>query len=211
MGALASGAVRLLVACLLCATGLPAGTARCGDPPAGGQPGSGDSLETLWERGERAFEAGDLPAAERDFLAALSRDEHRARTWNYLGGVHFAQGDLPRALEEFRRALAEDPRDVRACNNLGTALQRIGDFAGAEEQYLRAAAVDPSYAPTQLNLGILYAHRLARPEAARSAWRRYLELAPAGARADEVRRELSLLESTSSPPGAGGGSPPFTH
>jgi Tfp pilus assembly protein PilF len=140
MGAFVSGAVRLLVACLLCVAGHPAGIARSADPPAGSPPASGETLEALWERGERAFEAGDLAAAERDFLAALSRDEHRARTWNYLGGVHFAQGDLPRALEEFRRALAEDPRDVRACNNLGTVLQRLGDFAGAEEHYLRAAA-----------------------------------------------------------------------
>jgi tetratricopeptide (TPR) repeat protein len=207
MGALVSGAVRLLAACLLWAAGHPAGTALGADPPAGGTPAGEESLETLWERGERAFEAGDLAAAERDFLAALSRDEHRSRSWNYLGGVHFAQGDLPRALEEFRRALAEDPRDVRACNNIGTALQRLGDFAGAEEHYLRAAAADPSYAPTQLNLGVLYAHRLARPEAARRAWRRYLELVPSGTRADEVRRELSLLESEPAPSGPGGSSP----
>ena len=204
MGIIVSWTRRLLVVCLLCTAGLPADTALCEEPPAGGATDHEESIEALWERGERSFESGDLAAAERAFSTALSRDERRARSWNYLGGVHFAQGDLPRALEEFRRALAEDPRDVRACNNLGTALERLGDFAGAEELYLRAAAIDPSHPPTQCNLGVLYAHRLGKPDAARRAWRRYLELVPAGTRADEVRRELSLLDGAAPPSGTGG-------
>ena len=122
---------------------------------------------------------------------ALASDERRARSWNYVGGVHFAQGDLSRALEEFRTALELDPGDVRACNNLGTALERLGDYAGAAEAYGRAVLIDPSYPLTQRNLGILQSRRLGDPAAARSAWQRYLELAPAGAYADEIRRELA--------------------
>ncbi len=195
---------------LLCSPLLLAAPARCletpapaAGPPAAAAPASpipGGSIEELWTRGETALKAGDLDEALRLFGAALSADERRARSWNYLGGVHFAQGDLARALQDFGRALELDPRDVRACNNLGTTLERLGDYARAEEAYLRAAQIDPSYAVTQRNLGIIQAQRLGNPDAARRAWQRYLELAPAGAYADEIRRELAVLDAGPRPP-----------
>jgi tetratricopeptide (TPR) repeat protein len=178
----------LVAVALLCALLAPGAPARAQQP----QPGPG-SIEELWARGEAAFKAGNLDEAQRLFATALASDERRARSWNYVGGVLFAQGDFPRALEHFRRALELDPGDVRACNNLGTALERLGDYAGAEEAYGRAVLVDPSYPTTQRNLGILHSRRQGDPAAARSAWRHYLELAPNGPYADEVRAALDAL------------------
>ncbi len=177
--------------------------------PAQGPPAEPETvqvpIEELWERGEALFEGGDTVAALQLFEAALARDRMRARSWNYVGGVYFTRGDLSRALEHFRRAVELDPRDVRALNNLATAYERLGEHARAEEFYLRAASVDPSHAPTQFNLGILYAHRLGLPEAARRAWERYLELEPAGPDAERVRRELGALPP---PAPAGAAAPP---
>jgi tetratricopeptide (TPR) repeat protein len=175
----------------------PAGPAKCEEPPP-----ADASIEALWSRGEAAFNAGDLDEAQRLFDVALSSDERRARSWNYVGGVHFAQGDLSRALTEFRTALELDPLDVRVHNNLGTVLERLGDYAGAEAAYALAAQIDPAYPVTQRNLGILYSRRLNDPEAARRAWARYLELAPDGPYANEVRRELAALPAPAEPPAA---------
>ncbi len=174
------------VALLLCAL-CPA------TPPARGEeplPATG-SIESLWMLGDAAFKAGDLDQALRQFDTALARDQTRARSWNYVGGVHFAQGNYARALEEFRRALQLDPRDVRACNNFGTALERLGDYAGARRAYEQAVLIDPSYALTQRNLGILESRPPGNPQAARRAWERYLQLAPDGPHAEEIRRELT--------------------
>ena len=182
---------------LLCALLLPARPTFCVEPPA-----AAGSIEDLWSRGESAFKAGDLDNALLLFGAALAEDQSRARSWNYVGGVHFAQGDLSRALQEFRTALDLDPNDVRACNNLGTTLERLGDYAGAGEAYGRAVLVDPAYPVTQRNIGILQSRRLGNPEAARRAWERYLELAPAGAYAEDVRRELSSLPAALAPAAA---------
>jgi tetratricopeptide (TPR) repeat protein len=192
---------------------LPASHGLCAEPPAAAPnlpqtpaasapalvPDEG-SIEQLWSRGESALKAGDPREALRLFESALSLDASRARSWNYLGGVHFALGDLSRALQHFRRALELDPRDVRACNNIGTTLERLGEFAQAEEAYQRAATIDPAYPVTQRNLGLLQARRLGNPEAARRAWLRYLELAPNGAYAAEVRRELDALPGASPQP-----------
>jgi tetratricopeptide (TPR) repeat protein len=200
---------------------LPASRGRCAEPPAAAPnlpqtaaasapalaPNEG-SIEQLWSRGESALKAGDPQEALRLFEAALSRDASRARSWNYLGGVHFTLGDLSRALQHFRRALELDPRDVRACNNIGTTLERLGEFAQAEEAYQRAATIDPAYPLTQRNLGLLQARRLGNFEAARRAWLRYLELAPNGAYADEVRHELEALPGTPpAPPAPAAASP----
>ncbi len=165
--------------------------------PTSATPGA--RIEDLWSRGEIAFKAGDLDKALTLFSTALLSDERRARSWNYVGGVRFAQGDFSRALADFRKALELDPRDVRACNNVGTALERLADYAGAEAAYARAVLIDPLYPTTQRNLGILQSRRLGNPEAARRSWQRYLELAPNGADADEIRRELGA---PASPPGA---------
>lgn len=180
---------------LLCSLAAPAIPAHCAEP----QPGAA-SIEELWTRGETAFKAGDLDKALLLFNMALTSDMRRARSWNYVGGVHFAQGDLPRALAEFRSAMELDPRDVRVCNNLGTTLERLGDYAGAEAAYAQAVLIDPSYPITQRNLGILQSRRLGNPEAARRSWQRYLELSPTGADADEIRRELATLGAAPSTP-----------
>lgn len=169
--------------------GFPPATARSQELPAG-QPAT---IEALWDSGERSFAAGDLQGALWAFSEALSRDERRSRSWNYIGGVHFAQGDLPQSLADFQRAFDLDPLDVRVCNNLATAYERLGDYRQAEMYYQQAAGIDPAYPVTQRNLGVLYARRLARPDLARRAWARYLELNPDGPQAQEIRRELLLL------------------
>jgi len=200
---------RIAGAALIVAAGLaspaPAGSQPAAAPPAPAAqaPAAAPAqppLETLWADGERAYAAGDLDAALDFFTQALARDEGRARTWNYIGGVHFARGDLGRALEHFRRAHDLDPRDVRACNNLATVHERLGDFARAEELYQLAAPLDPGYPDPLRNLGVLYARRLGRPDAARRAWERFLVLVPTGPAADAVRRELAALPSPAPAP-----------
>ena len=194
----------LIACCCLARPGL-AGSRRpplapATDPAAAGPGADAEpSIEDLWVRGERAYHDGDLDGALRLLESALARDERRARSWNYVGGVHFARGDLVRAREHFRTAHELDPRDVRASNNLATVHERLGDYARAEELYQQAALLQPSYAETFRNLGVLYARRLGRPDAARRAWERYLELAPPGPAAEAVRRELEALPPPATP------------
>ena len=91
------------------------------------------------------------------------------------------------------------PQGLRARPGRRARLQQHRHRPGASRglrgrrgaSYARAALIDPSYPVTQRNLGILLSRRLGDPEAARRAWQRYLELAPAGEYADEIRRELA--------------------
>lgn len=164
---------------------------RCGEPAdAPGQV----TIQELWRAGEEAYERKDIEGALELFNRALEADPDQPRTWNYLGGVHFAKGDFLKALLHFKQAFALNPGDARACNNIGTAYEHLDQFDKAEQSYLRAIEVDPNYAVPYRNLGVLYADHLKRPKLARTYWERFLQLSPAGAEADAVREELERLE-----------------
>lgn len=198
-GAPANPAPRRRLACAAAAlflalpASLPAESLLLGEPPPESPAPRPPSVEELWDRGDLALRAGRPEEALEAFRAALELDPARARSWNYLGGAHFSRGDLRTALADFTKAFELDPLDVRVCNNIGTVHERLGEYARAEEHYLAAVRIDPAYPTSHRNLGVLYAERLGRPAEARRAWERFLELAPEGAAADEVRNELEKL------------------
>ena len=171
---------------ILCPAPVPAGEPEALSEPA--------TLQDLWRAGERAYERGDIETALRFFNQALEIDPDQPRTWNYLGGVHFVSGDFLKALLHFRQAFSLDPGDARACNNIGTAYEKLDDFDKAEQYYLRAIEIDRGYAVPYRNLGVLYSGHLQRPKMARTYWRRFLALSPAGPDAEAVREELMRLE-----------------
>lgn len=159
--------------------------------------GSGEEppeIESLLSAGEKALEGGDLKEALNHFNLALELDRKRAKTWNYLGGIHFRRGDYSKALLHFKQALTIDPRDARASNNIGSAYEHLGNYGSAEEYYLKAIGIEESYPVPYRNLGILYVSRMNKPDLARSFWTRYLALVPGGADADVIREKLQNLK-----------------
>ncbi len=98
--------------------------------------GSEADLKTLWREGEEAFSRGDLESALASFAAAQEKDQDQARTWNYLGGIHFELKDYYKALQYFKHSLSLDPGDPRVYNNIGTACEHLGQLRQAEEYYL---------------------------------------------------------------------------
>lgn len=75
----------------------------------------------LRERGEKAFAAGQIERAARDFIAALKLDPDDPLIHNDLGVVSHALGHVDRARTSFERALMLAPDMPEAIENL-TAL-----------------------------------------------------------------------------------------
>lgn len=93
--------------------------------------------------GARAFEAGDLPGAERALAAALrvpADPDTRAMVLASLATVHVRTGKNELAEEEYREALETSPGFVPALLGLGKIRFARGDRAGARDMFLRAAA-----------------------------------------------------------------------
>jgi tetratricopeptide (TPR) repeat protein len=93
-------------------------------------------------------------------------------------GILYLQGShLPEAEAAFKDALERNPGSAVAGNELGIVERRLGKFAEAEKTYQRTMTVEPDYAPTYLNLGVLYDLYLGQPQKALEQFEHYVQLA----------------------------------
>jgi tetratricopeptide (TPR) repeat protein len=90
----------------------------------------------------------------------------------YLQGGH-----LPEAETAFKAALERNPANAVAGNELGIVQRKRGKFTEAEATYQRTIAAQPDYAPTYLNLGVLYDLYLAQPQKALEQYEHNIQLA----------------------------------
>ena len=112
-----------------------------------------------------------------------------------FGGYLIAPRQTPEfkaAAGEYRNALALRPDSVPVLVSMGDAFLEADQPRGAVEPLEAAARLDPKSARAQLLLGTTY-HSLGRIWDAVKAYRRYLELEPAGDFAKDVKAILANL------------------
>ena len=102
-------------------------------------------------------------------------------------------GDYERAIAELQAALRANPRFGKAYNQLGVLYGKVGVYDKAADQFRRAVELDTSFSTGYYNLGILYQSHLNRPADAVAAYRRYLDLSPAGPRSEAVKKIVEGL------------------
>jgi tetratricopeptide (TPR) repeat protein len=103
-------------------------------------------------KGIAAFQAGDLPAAERFLLAAVQADQAAHQAWQLLSMVAVRAGSADAAVERAKRAVALDRKNPGYFNTLGIACSEHGDLAGAEQAFRRAVKLKPAFAEAHYNL-----------------------------------------------------------
>jgi tetratricopeptide (TPR) repeat protein len=94
-----------------------------------------------------------------------------------LGLLYLQSSQLVEAEAAFKTALERNPANAVAGNELGITERKMGKFTEAEAAYQRTITADPSYAPTYLNLGVLYDLYLAEPQKALEQFEHYVQLA----------------------------------
>ena len=109
------------------------------------------------------------------------------------GNDLFRQGNYAAATGEYRKALALRPQAVTVLVSLGDAWLEADQPRSALEPLESAARLDPRSPRAQLLLGTTY-HSLGRLGDAAKAYRRYLELEPAGDFAKDVKVILANLQ-----------------
>ncbi len=145
----------------------------------------------FYNRGIAYDRAGNWPAAEKDFLAALKLVPNEPFVLNYLGYSWTVQGrNLARAQQMIERAMAEDPSNGAIVDSLGWVLLRRGDVAAAVQQLQRAVELVPDDPTINGHLGDAY-WATGRKLEAFYQWRLALTLHP---EADEVTRISARLK-----------------
>lgn len=125
-----------------------------------------------------------------------------------LGMRSLTAGDYAEAERMFREAVAVSPGDPNPRVDLAMALMSQGRWGEADRELSEARRIAPDLPAVWLLEGWVARDGLADTARARSAWRRFLELAPADApQAVEVRRwlESGMPEGEEAPNGGSAG------
>ncbi|HEY2749027.1 MAG TPA: tetratricopeptide repeat protein [Polyangia bacterium] len=152
-------------------------------------------VELLVARARLAIERGRDSVAEGFAAEAIARmrGPHppraaKAEAYSILGRSQYEQGSFKLALRSLKAATELDPRMARAWYSLGMVdfdLSRMADARTAMESAVKA---DPLYGDAWYYVGRTRT-ALSDPTA-KEAWQKYLEVAPKGAYATEVRDAL---------------------
>jgi tetratricopeptide (TPR) repeat protein len=139
----------------------------------------------------RYVQAGRLPDAYAELIAAVRLDPTLAEAHSNLGTVLQAQGQLGDALPRLRDAVRLAPRDDRLRFNLGNGLLAAGDVRGAVREFERAIALNADNVDAHFNLAMVLGPQQ-QIDAAITHLRRVIEINP---RHGEAYRNLALAYS----------------
>jgi tetratricopeptide (TPR) repeat protein len=100
--------------------------------------------KALLEEAEKAYTAGDFPAAMAKYEAAAEADGKLYEAPLFAGDTAYVQKDLPTAAHWFARAIAIDPNRETAYRYWGDAIMKFGnDPAAAKEKFIDAIVAEP--------------------------------------------------------------------
>jgi serine/threonine-protein kinase len=98
-------------------------------------------------------------------------------------------------IDPYASAAAAEPRpDPEVAYQTGLKQYARGDNAGALSTLRASASASPGFAPTWRGLGLVY-EKLGNKGQAKLAFKRYLQLAPDAADADQIRDRMERLGS----------------
>ena len=115
--------------------------------------------------GENYLKGGDLRAAEKQLLEAVSLNSQNPQTYNLLGFVCDQTGRVEQAFHYYKTALKLNPSFTAARNNLGATHFRQGKIDPAVEEFLQTLRYRPSDLTANYNLGLISTqHEVRRKE-----------------------------------------------
>lgn len=116
---------------------------------------SAQKYRSNWEKGNKAYEEGNYPLAQKHYSEALADRPEAAEQYFNLGDALFKQDKPNEAIEAYRKSLEafSDPADqAKALHNIGNAHMKLKQFQQAVEAYKDALRRDPGDEETRYNL-----------------------------------------------------------
>jgi len=130
------------------------------------------------------------------FLQSVLKDDPKnLSALIQLGNAYFDTDQFDRAIETYSKALQIDPQNADVRTDMGIMFRRKGDPDRAIAEFKRAAEVDLRHVNSRYNLGIVLLHDKGDIKGAIKAWEDYLEVEPAGPRAENIRNQMAKLKS----------------
>jgi arylsulfatase A-like enzyme/tetratricopeptide (TPR) repeat protein len=152
-------------------------------------------------------DAGRQQEAAEALRQALAIDPDDAAAYEEQAMVELRRERWAAARAGAERALKLNDQLPRAWNDLGVALTKLGEPAAALDAWQRAVDLDGSLLDALWNLGTNAAGQ-GRPEQARRALARFLEVAPAKEHQADREKARDLLRRLEASPSPGSAGPP---
>ena len=149
---------------------------------------------TLVKLGDVLADEGRYEDAREQFQAAIHLDDCFAPAYTGLARIERYTSEVPAdVLSAAEVALSVGPDTPGALTVMGSAQLEAGHYQRALQWLQRAVAADEHYAPAWFELGLAHV-RAGDVEAARQAWRRYVQLEPATGEAWRLRHGLIIAD-----------------
>ena len=140
-----------------------------------------------------------LPSAEMQALIARTEANVLADPKNHaalvdLGNAYFDSKQFQKAVDAYGKALAIKPDDPNVLTDQGVMYRDLGQFDKALAAFQKANKLQPAHLPSLLNIGVVYAFDLHKPDEAAKAWNKVIAAAPTSEQANQARQMLSQLK-----------------
>jgi len=166
------------------------GSAALGPAEDAGKAETSSGAE-LFRRGEQAAQQGDTVRAEQYLSMALERGYSEKKVLPIMLRVCLSSSRLRAALNHAEPYLREHPSDQGLRYLVATIHLGLGQLDEARFELNHILRVDPNYPKAHYLLGVLESG--GNSEQASAHFRKYLEVAPSGEHAMEVKSRLTDL------------------
>jgi tetratricopeptide (TPR) repeat protein len=110
-----------------------------------------------------------------------------------LGNAYMDMNRCSEAIPMYSKALELEPMNQNLRVDMGTCQRRIGRPDLAVDAYKKAIAQNPRHAYAHMNLGVVLAYDMNRPEEAIKEFETFLQLAPTDRNAPAIMQTLEDL------------------
>jgi tetratricopeptide (TPR) repeat protein len=125
-------------------------------------------VRQIFERGQRAMDAGDLSAAEKDFRAVLAAEPDNVGAHGNLAVVHMRRKEWKAALSELQAAERLAPKLPGIRLNIGLVYYRQADYGSAIQPFESVLRNEPDAPQARYLLGLCYFFKERYAEAAKT-------------------------------------------
>lgn len=186
-------AVLMTWMCIGCGAGSPPSPAA--GPEVSSDPLERQTAEALFQRGRESADRGDTVRAEQYLELALDKGYERNRALPVLLNVCLSSGRLRSALNYAEPELRLRPDDAELRYLVASIHLGLGQRDEARDELEQLLRLSSKHAAALYLLGVVEAEDFGEDASARAHFRSYLEAAPRGKHAAEVRNRLSGLDS----------------
>ncbi|WDT74963.1 MAG: tetratricopeptide repeat protein [Candidatus Manganitrophus sp.] len=135
-----------------------------------------------------------------EYKARLEKDPKDIEALVFMGNANYDIQRFEKAKEFYQKALEVDPSNTHVRTDLASSYRSLGETDQALEELNKVLKSDPKHEVALYNSGIILLNDKNDAEKATAAWEKLVQLKPNDPLSQELKKKISELKQTGSPP-----------